>query len=68
VPEAPGIWCAGGECTPSQDFFASVRSYHKGGVNFATADGAVHFINDDVDTVVYNGLGSRNGEEAVEIP
>jgi prepilin-type N-terminal cleavage/methylation domain-containing protein len=68
VPEAPGVWCAGGECTPSQDFFASVRSYHKGGVNFATADGAVHFISDDVDTVIYNGLGSRNGDEAVEIP
>ena len=37
-------------------------------MNFATADGAVHFVSDDIDTIVYNGLGSRNGQEAVEIP
>ena len=49
-------------------FYSSVRSYHEGGVNFATADGAVHFVTDDIDTIVYNGLGSRNGNEAVEIP
>jgi prepilin-type N-terminal cleavage/methylation domain-containing protein len=68
VPKAPGEWCAGGECQPSQNFFTSVRSYHEAGVNFATADGAVHFITDAIDPVLYRGLGSRNGEEAVEIP
>ena len=40
------------------------RSYHTGGVNFVTADGAVHFITDSIDPVLYTGFGSRNGSEA----
>jgi len=68
VPKAPGVWCAGGECSPSQNQFNSARSYHEGGVNLATADGAVHFIVDSVDPVVYRALGSRNGEEVTEVP
>jgi hypothetical protein len=63
VPKAPGEWCAGGECQPSQNQFLSTRSYHEGGVNLATADGAVHFITDDIDPVVYTSMGSRNGAE-----
>jgi prepilin-type N-terminal cleavage/methylation domain-containing protein len=68
VPKAPGEWCAGGECQPSQNQYVSARSYHEGGVNFATADGAVHFVSDSIDPVLYSGLGSRNGEEPGEMP
>jgi prepilin-type N-terminal cleavage/methylation domain-containing protein len=68
VPKAPGVWCAGGECNPSQNQFLSARSYHEGGVNLATADGAVHFVTDSVDPVVYKALGSRNGSEVVDMP
>jgi prepilin-type N-terminal cleavage/methylation domain-containing protein len=68
VPMAPGVWCAGGECSPSQNQFLSARSYHVGGVNLATADGAVHFVTDSADPVVYTALGSRNGGEATEMP
>lgn len=63
VTKAPGVWCAGGECQPPQFQFLSTRSYHEGGVNFATADGAVHFISDSVDPVIYKSMGSRNGAE-----
>jgi hypothetical protein len=66
VPDAPGVWCAGGECQPSQNQFLSTRSYHEGGVNLATADGAVHFVTDSIDPVVYKALGSRNGAEVAE--
>ena len=68
VPLAPGEWCAGGECSPSKDFFLSARSYHTGGANLVTADGSVHFISDSIDPVVYSGLGSRDGGEAGGIP
>jgi prepilin-type N-terminal cleavage/methylation domain-containing protein/prepilin-type processing-associated H-X9-DG protein len=63
VPLAPARWCAGGECQPSENFYLSVRSYHTGGVNMAMADGAVHFIADSINPVVYTGYGSRNGGE-----
>jgi prepilin-type N-terminal cleavage/methylation domain-containing protein len=64
VPNAPGEWCAGGECSPAENQFVSARSYHTGGVNFVTADGAVHFLTDSIDPVLYTGFGSRNGSEA----
>lgn len=68
VPKAPGVWCAGGECNPVHRQFLSARSYHEGGVNLATADGAIHFISDSVDPIAYRALGSRNGSEVVEMP
>jgi prepilin-type N-terminal cleavage/methylation domain-containing protein len=68
VPKAPGIWCAGGECSPVHNQFLSARSYHTGGVNLATADGAVHFVVDEVDPVAYTALGSRNGQEVAGMP
>jgi prepilin-type processing-associated H-X9-DG protein len=43
--------------------YVSARSLHRGGVNMATADGAVHFIVNEVDPVLYKGFGSRNGNE-----
>lgn len=38
---------------------------HSGGLNSAFADGSVHFINFDIDVVIFNSLGTRNGEEVV---
>lgn len=34
---------------------------HTGGINSAFADGSVHVINFDVDVLVFNSLGTRNG-------
>ena len=36
-------------------------SPHTGGLNAVFADGSVHSINFDVDIVVFNSLGTRNG-------
>lgn len=35
-------------------------SYHPGGVNFCMGDGAVRFLTEDIDFLLYNGLGCRD--------
>jgi prepilin-type N-terminal cleavage/methylation domain-containing protein/prepilin-type processing-associated H-X9-DG protein len=40
-------------------------SAHTGGINAVFADGSVHTISYDVDVVVFNALGSRNGDETI---
>jgi prepilin-type N-terminal cleavage/methylation domain-containing protein len=67
VPEAPGEWCAGGECSPAENQFVSLRSYHVDGANMAMADGGVHFVSNSIDPVLYTGFGSRNGSESGDI-
>ena len=39
------------------------RSYHTGGVNACLADGAVTFIVDQIDSLAYRAMGSRDGAE-----
>jgi prepilin-type N-terminal cleavage/methylation domain-containing protein len=41
------------------------RSRHPGGANFCSADGAVRFIADNTDSVVYRTACTRNGGETV---
>ncbi len=54
-------------CTgEGQDVFF-FGSAHRGGVNSVFADGAVHFISFDVDSIVFNSIGTRNGDELVDI-
>ncbi len=43
--------------------FAAARSRHPGGVNLAMADGSVNFAADDVDTVAWRAMATRDGEE-----
>ena len=40
-------------------------SFHTGGVNFSYGDGSVKWMPDDIDTVLYLALGSRNGNETI---
>ncbi len=44
------------------------KSNHPGGAHFVFADGSVHFINEGIDFVAYNYLGSRAGGETVSLP
>ena len=44
------------------------KSNHPGGANFCFADGSVHFLNEIIDFVTYNYLGTRAGGEAVSLP
>ena len=40
-------------------------SAHSSGLNSAFADGSVHFLGFDIDVLVFNALGTRNGEETI---
>jgi prepilin-type N-terminal cleavage/methylation domain-containing protein/prepilin-type processing-associated H-X9-DG protein len=46
----------------------SFRSRHPGGVDFALADGSVHFIPDSIDLEVYRALATISGGEVVSPP
>jgi len=44
------------------------KSVHSGGgANFVMGDGSVHFVSQTIDYRVYNGLGTRAGDEAVSL-
>ncbi len=55
-------------CTEDKDTantWGSARSAHSGGVNAATGDGAVAFVSDEIDRIVWQGRCTRAGKEAV---
>lgn len=41
------------------------RSYHVGGVHTVMADGAVRFVSNNIDTTLFQNLGTRSGGEVV---
>jgi prepilin-type N-terminal cleavage/methylation domain-containing protein/prepilin-type processing-associated H-X9-DG protein len=43
----------------------TASSRHNGGVNVAMVDGSVQFVSDDIDHLVWNAMGTRDGEEIV---
>jgi hypothetical protein len=44
------------------------RSRHVGGAQFVLCDGSVHFLNEDIDPAVFQYLGCRNDQQAVNLP
>ncbi len=46
----------------------TARSHHPGGVNVALGDASVRFISQTIDLATWQGLGSRNGGETVQVP
>jgi prepilin-type processing-associated H-X9-DG protein len=51
-------------CTNKQE----VYSFHPGGVNAVFADGALHFLQADIDIRIFARLVTRAGDEVVESP
>ena len=43
------------------------RSAHPGGVQFALADGSVHFLVENIETKTYRALSTRAGDESVSL-
>ena len=43
-------------------------SFHSGGANFVMGDGAVKFLSDGLDGVVFMAAASRNGDETEQLP
>jgi prepilin-type N-terminal cleavage/methylation domain-containing protein/prepilin-type processing-associated H-X9-DG protein len=46
--------------------FESFRSDHPGGVNFAFVDGSVRFLLEEIDSMLYNALATRAGNETID--
>jgi prepilin-type N-terminal cleavage/methylation domain-containing protein/prepilin-type processing-associated H-X9-DG protein len=46
----------------------SFRSRHPGGLNFALADGSVHFVAESVPLQIYRAMATIRGGEALELP
>ena len=44
------------------------KSPHPGGAHFVMADASVHFVAESIDFPLYNNLGTRKGDEVVELP
>jgi hypothetical protein len=44
------------------------RSRHPGGVGVMLCDASVHFVNDNVDLIVWRALATMDGEEVVGLP
>jgi prepilin-type N-terminal cleavage/methylation domain-containing protein len=57
-PHAPCIWTG-------DNMQVSARSHHEGVVNVCRADGSVDSIENGIDLLVYNAMGSRNGGETL---
>ncbi len=56
------------ECTDLNGALQAARSNHNQGVNVGFADGAVRFVNDSIDPVVWAYLGSRGDGMPVSAP
>jgi prepilin-type N-terminal cleavage/methylation domain-containing protein len=52
----------------NNEYFESPGSDHFGGAHFGLADGSVHFISENVDTDVFDALGSMADGQAVALP
>lgn len=46
----------------------SFHSRHAAGLNFACADGSVHFISNDIQLALYRALATRKGHEVASAP
>lgn len=57
-PHAPCVWTG-------TNMHLSARSHHPGSVHVCRADGSVDSISNGIDLLVYNAMGSRNGQETV---
>ncbi len=44
------------------------KSQHTGGVQFATADGSVHFVSNSIPLGIYRALATKSGTEVVQVP
>ena len=52
----------------NNNFFQSPGSDHSGGAHFGLADGSVRFISENVDTNLFNNLGSMADGQPVKLP
>jgi len=69
TPDCMGVQLGGGvklQFTPYG--WRTARSNHRGGVNLLMADGAWHFVADEIDAEVWRALSTIAGEETLNSP
>ncbi len=54
--------------SPFDLLHSAARSYHTGGVMVCMGDGSVKFISENIDLPTWQAMGSRGGNEVVNIP
>ena len=64
----PGCMAGTGNHAGDSPGVYPARSKHPGGANHAIADASVRFISETVEYQLYQGLGSRDGGESVQMP
>ena len=52
----------------TRTIYGAFRSQHPGGGHFALNDGSVHFVSEQIDTIIYRALSTRAGGEVVQVP
>jgi prepilin-type N-terminal cleavage/methylation domain-containing protein len=63
----PDYWPPTADQPSLVDLSRRFGSAHQVGLHFAYVNGGVHFMRYDVDKDVYVALGSRNGEESIDV-
>lgn len=48
--------------------FAAARSVHPGGVNASMVDGSIKFVSENVDGLVWRGVGTAGNDESLSLP
>ena len=51
----------------SDQHFEDFGSNHSGGINVTLVDGSTHFVSDNVDSSVFQAMGTRSGRETITI-
>jgi prepilin-type N-terminal cleavage/methylation domain-containing protein/prepilin-type processing-associated H-X9-DG protein len=65
-PNAPTWDCVTADYFSLEGYsWRAARSKHQGGVNLLHCDGSVRFVSDSVHLAAWQGIGSRNGGEAL---
>jgi len=67
---APNVLGPGGKDYSPQDFANNIgfRSRHPGGLQFALADGSVHFVANSIELKLYRALATIQGGEVASVP
>jgi prepilin-type N-terminal cleavage/methylation domain-containing protein len=60
-------FCGSTAITINEETELAFGSQHSGGCNACSADGSVHFVNEDIDMDVYSYLGRRADKHAVNL-
>lgn len=67
TPNSPIPDCDNGPVLGGGKGLHTARSFHPGGVHVAFADGAVKFISDSIDLLVWHAVSTRAGGEAADL-